>query len=171
MRFKELTRTPESYFALACLVLSALALAFIGALVAEPKVLFGRSLTAIPPSLFPTLVLAALAILSLVLVIALAGNAPDEQTQHGVPGWRRGVAFFGMMTFYALAMTPFGFLIASAISMAAMAWLTGNRSVWQIAVLSIAAPALLYLAATRLLAVSLPELNAIELFYARMIPR
>ena len=44
MRFKELTRTPESYFALACLVLSALALAFIGALVAEPKVLFGRSL-------------------------------------------------------------------------------------------------------------------------------
>ena len=163
-------RTPECYFTIGCLVLSGLGLIFMGALVAEPKVLFGRSLTAIAPSLFPTLVLAALAVLSLILVGLLALAAPDDGSVDGIQGWRRGAVFFGIMTFYALAMTPFGFLISSAIAMTAMSLLTGNRVIWQIALLSLAGPALLYLGATRLLAVSLPELNTIELFYARMIP-
>jgi putative tricarboxylic transport membrane protein len=39
----------------------------------------------------------------------------------------------------------------------------------QTAILSLTGPVLLYLAATRLLAVSLPELNVIELAYARML--
>lgn len=164
-------KTPEGYFTFACFVTSGLALLFIGSLVAEPKVLFGRSLTAITPSLFPSIVLGALAALALLLTIQLARRSPEVQALGGPSGWRRGAVFFGIMTFYALAMKPLGFLISSAIAMTAMSVLTGNRSVWQIALLSVGGPVLLYLAATRLLAVSLPELNAIELFYARMIPR
>jgi len=45
----------------------------------------------------------------------------------------------------------------------------GNRSPVQIALLSVLSPVLVYLAATRLLAVSLPELNANELLYSRLL--
>ena len=164
-------KTPEGYFTLACFVASGLALAFIGSLIAEPKVLFGRSLTAITPSLFPSIILGALAALALILTFQLARRSPEILAMGGQSGWRRGAVFFGVMTFYALAMKPVGFLISSAIALTAMSVLTGNRTLWQIAILSVGGPVLLYLAATRLLAVSLPELNAIELFYARMIPR
>jgi putative tricarboxylic transport membrane protein len=73
------------------------------------------------------------------------------------------------MTFYALVMEPFGFLISSIMAMVLLSLQMGNRSVWQIALLSCLSPILLYLAATRLLAVSLPELNLIELAYARLL--
>ena len=55
------------------------------------------------------------------------------------------------------------------ISMAVIAWLVGNRSVVQIIFMSVVSPIALYLVATRLLAVSLPELDFIELFYSRML--
>jgi len=166
----ELRRTPENYFTLTCAVLGLIAFFCIGWLVATPKVLFGRSLTAIPPSLFPQLVLGTLSILSFALAWRIHRSPPDESIPSGIYGVGRGAAFFGVMTFYALTMTPFGFFISSALSMAAMSVLTGNRTIWQIALLCLIAPPLLYLAATRLLAVSLPELNAIELFYARLLP-
>ena len=47
--------------------------------------------------------------------------------------------------------------------------LVGNRSPLQIGLVSIASPILLYLLATRLLAVSLPELSAIEFAYSRLL--
>lgn len=166
----ELRRTPENYFTLTCAILGLLAFLCIGWLVAEPKVLFGRSLTAIAPSLFPQIVLASLTILSFLLAWQIHRSEPDGSIPSGIYGLQRGAAFFGCMTFYALTMTPFGFLISSAISMAALSVLSGNRTVWQIVLLCTVSPVLLYLAATRLLAVSLPELNAIELFYARILP-
>lgn len=158
---------PEVYFTATILLVAALALAFIGSLVAEPKALFGRALSAIPPTLFPTLVLAALVILAALLLVLLLRNPTTIYNLTGLEGWRRGALFFGIMTVYALSMAPFGFLISTAIATVLMSLLTGNRSIWQIAVLSVGGPVLLYLAATRLLAVSLPELNTIELFYAR----
>jgi len=47
--------------------------------------------------------------------------------------------------------------------------LLGNRHWVQIALLAVIAPVCLYLIATRGMLVSLPELNAIELFYAQLI--
>lgn len=87
----------------------------------------------------------------------------------GLQGWRRGAVFFGIMTLYGLTMAPLGFLISSAMATALLSVLIGNRRPWQIVILSLIGPMLLYLAATRLLAVSLPELNAIEMFYSRVI--
>jgi putative tricarboxylic transport membrane protein len=166
----ELRKTPENYFVLTCLVLGVLAFLCIGWLVAEPKLLFGRALTAITPALFPKIVLATLSILSLLLAIQIHRSPQDDAIPSGIYGLARGAAFFGLMTVYALTMTPFGFLISTAIAMVSISLLCGNRTIWQIALLSTLAPALLYLAATRLLAVSLPELNIIELFYARLLP-
>lgn len=44
--------TPETVVLAVLLVLSLLGLAFMGSLVAAPKLLFGRSLSALAPSLF-----------------------------------------------------------------------------------------------------------------------
>lgn len=168
MKKSGLQKTPEAFFTLFCVGLAGLSLAFIGSLVAAPKLLFGRSLTAIPPSMFPVIVLGLLLVLSLALLVLHFRNPPEiDDGPNGLEGWRRGAVFFGIMTLYALTMVPLGFLISSAITTALLSWMIGNRVIWQIAILSLVAPILLYLAATRLLAVSLPELNAIELFVAR----
>lgn len=169
MRFT-LRATPEVVVLAVLLVLSLLGLAFMDALVAAPKLLFGRALSAVAPSLFPSIILSMLAALCAVLLFLLnleGGRANQGGPSHGE--WRRGAVFFGIMIFYALTMQPFGFLISSALTAALMSWQMGNRSVVQTVLLSLVAPVLLYLAATRLLAVSLPELNVIELAYARLL--
>lgn len=76
---------------------------------------------------------------------------------------------FAVMLFYALAMAPIGFFFSSALSLAAVAWLAGNRSILQIVAVSVISPIALYLISTRGLAVSLPELSSIEFFYARLL--
>lgn len=162
--------TTEQRVVVALFASALLAVVFMNSLVAPPKTLFGRSLTSIAPSLFPVLVLSILAALS-ALYFGWRVKNPDPEPEEGLPehGLVRGAMLFGLMTVYALLMEPFGFWLSSAISLAALSWLAGNRVVWQITVLSTVGPAMLYLAATRLLAVSLPELNTIELFYARVL--
>ena len=49
----------------ALLVLSLLGLIFISSLVAPPKLLFGRALSALAPSLFPSIIFALLGIMTL----------------------------------------------------------------------------------------------------------
>ncbi len=163
-------QTTEQRLVAALCLSAVLAVVFMGALVAPPKTLFGRSLTAISPSLFPLLVLSVLGALS-AMYFAWRVRNPDPEPEEALPehGLKRGALLFGLMTLYALLMEPIGFWLSSAISLALLSWLAGNRTLWQIAALSVVAPALLYLAATRLLAVSLPELNTIELFYARVL--
>lgn len=164
------TMTPEFSVTLAFLVLSSLALIFIGSLVAPPKLLFGRSLTAIAPGLFPTLVLSAMAGLSAALLaLRLRRHERDPDEGQVFRGWERGAVLFGLMTLYALTMHPFGFLISSFLAMVSISILMGNTSVIQVGVISLIGPVALYLAATRMLAVSLPELSAIEFAYARVL--
>jgi putative tricarboxylic transport membrane protein len=163
---------PEVLTIAVLLVTSILSLVFINSLVEPPKLLFGRSLTAIAPSLFPVIILAALAGLCaiLMLMMRMAGaETADSVEDLSASEWRRGMAFFAIMICYALTMAPFGFLISSAIAMIAMSLLMGTRSIPQLLSVAVGGPILLYLAATRLLAVSLPELNAVEIFYSRLL--
>jgi putative tricarboxylic transport membrane protein len=166
----KLKLTPELAVVTVLMVLAALSVAFIGSLVAPPKILMGRSLTAIPPSLFPLIVLSILAVLCAGYLYWRSQNADvGEIGSFNMEGWDRGAALFGLMLFYALTMQPFGFLISSAITMALISWLAGNRTIWQIAALSLIGPPTLYLLATRALAVSLPELSTIEFAYSRLL--
>lgn len=165
-----LRATPEVAVLVALLVLSLLGLVFMDALVAAPKLLFGRSLSALAPALFPSIILSSIALLCAVLLFLL--NLEGTSSESEIPDqaeWRRGAVFFGIMTLYALTMQPFGFLVSSAVAVSLLTWQMGNRSVVQAVLLALVAPALLYLGATRLLAVSLPELNLIELAYARLL--
>lgn len=166
----KLRATPEVIFIAVLMVLAALSVAFIGKLVAQPKVLFGRSLTAIPPNLFPIMVLSLLALLCAAYLVWRSRNSdPEAFDSFSLEGWERGVALFGLMTFYALTMEPFGFLISSTITLMCISWLAGNRTLWQIVCLSVVGPPILYLTATRVLAVSLPELSVIEFAYSRLL--
>ncbi|MDV7143891.1 tripartite tricarboxylate transporter TctB family protein [Tropicimonas sp. TH_r6] len=155
----------------ALMVASVLSLIFMNSLVAAPKVLFGRSLSAIPPSLFPSIVLVLLAGMCAATLIIVRTRITHSilEDRMGRTEWLRAVILFGIMTLYAMTMVPFGFLISTAIATALIALQMGARSVLQIGLVSFLGPVLLYLAATRLLAVSLPELNTIELFYADML--
>lgn len=161
----------ERAFLLALCVLAALAVGFMGYIVEPPKVLLGQMLTAISPSLFPSIALSVLALLSGGMFLFFRPDAVEEEVA-GPTDWRavwRGVQLFLFMLFYALAMEPLGFFLSSFITIVLVSLLTGNRSVLQIGGLALIGPAALYLMATRLLAVSLPELNAIELFYAQVL--
>ena len=161
--------TAEAWLTGGLALLGILGTVFMSFLVAAPKVLFGRSLTAIPPSLFPTLVLVTLGVLACLLLYSLRKTLLSEVSKSFEEGAAvRVVLLFAVMLFYALCMAPIGFFLSSALSMAVVAWLAGNRSIPQIVVVSLFSPIALYLVATRGLAVSLPELSSIEFLYARI---
>ena len=162
-------KNAENLFAAVCLVLSVLALAFSGWLVGPTKMLFGEPLTAITPGIFPRIVIAFLAVLSILHLVLAARKNEDYEDEVGIVGWRRGIVFFGILTVYGLILEPVGFIISSALTLTVLSWYVGNRSIIQIALVATISPVLLYLAATRLLAVSLPELNFIELAIARIL--
>jgi len=162
--------SPDMVIVAILLLAAALSALGLGSLVAQPKTLFGRSMTAISPTLFPSIVLWFLVILCVLFLIQRIGNATAAAADdYSLRGWRAGLVFFALLTFYALTMVPLGFLVSTALTLAALSILVGNRSLIQIVILSLAAPVLLYLAATRLLAVSLPELDMLEFFYARLL--
>lgn len=162
--------TAETYSLIVILVAAVLSLIFLGSLVATPRALFGQSLSAIAPSLFPSIVLTILSALCIATLILFKAD-PTEQVEERLnrEQWQRALVFFGIMILYGLTMVPLGFLISTAIATTLISLQMGSRSVWQIGGVSLVGPVLLYLAATRLLAVSLPELNAIEIAYSRLL--
>ena len=164
-------RVPADVLVAAVLLATAsLSVLFLGSLVAPPKTLFGRSMTAIAPSMFPSIVLSMLVVLcALFLALRIREAIAEPLASQGAEGWREGISFFTLLTFYALAMAPLGFLISTSLTLAAISWLVGNRSMIQIVILSLASPIALYLIATRFLAVSLPEQDFIERLFARLL--
>lgn len=170
MTRKNMLLSPEVLTLNALMVASVLSLIFMNSLVAAPKVLLGRSLSAIPPSLFPTIVLALMALMCMGALLMIRKHlTPEPNMGMGRYEWLRALIFFGIMILYGLTMEPFGFLISTAIALSLISLQMGSRSPIQIGLVSLAGPVFLYLAATRLLAVALPELNAIELFYAQLL--
>lgn len=162
---------PGVLVATALLVLSALSLLFMSNLVAAPKLLFGRALTAIAPTLFPYIVLGTLFVLSAIFLVRCLFD-PERlwlRSAASENNYAKGLVLFAIMLFYALTMNVFGFLASSALSLGMIAVLVGSRNPLQIALTMSLPPIMLYLAATRLLAVALPELSPVEFFYANLL--
>jgi len=145
-------------------------------LVAAPKLLFGRSLSAIAPSLFPYVTLSLIAGFSFFVIVfsgfgllsrkKLADQNEITTESDNDSSWLRTAGFFIILTGYGLLLKPAGFLISSFLVISATSLLLGNRNWLQIILLALLAPVCLYLLATRAMLVSLPELNQIELLYA-----
>lgn len=200
----------ELLFSLASGLAALAAIVAMPNLVAKPKLLFGRSLSAMEPTLFPyitlTLIL-ALSILTAIFALIAArslstrasstahdlsdntepasetprdestytgsthtGTASPEFALEDKPVFRVAV-FFIMLVAYGLLLKPVGFLISSCIVLTVISLLLGNRNWLQIIAFAVLSPVCLYLLATRILLVSLPELDVIELFYAGIINR
>lgn len=150
-------------------------------LVAAPKLLFGRSLSAIAPSLFPYITLSLIAALAALLFLiswiadrrvtkTTPRKAESEAAHEEInTGLASTAVFFVLLTGYGLLLKPLGFLISSFLVISATSLLLGNRNGLQILLLAVLAPICLYLLATRAMLVSLPELNQIELLYANAI--
>jgi len=170
----------ELLFGLASGAAAIAAIAALPSLVAKPKMLFGRSLSAMEPSLFPYITLTLIAVFSILLVlfssVALkrTPNNADSKTNTLTLTERpmfRVTVFFVTLVAYGLLLKPVGFLISSFLAISVLSLLLGNRNWLQILLFAILCPACLYLLATRGMLVSLPELDAIELFYANIINR
>ncbi len=153
-------------------LLAMAALYALPSLVAKPKMLFGRSLSAMEPALFPKIVLVfiivlsiALAIPSLIKLFQTSGEAEAETESTTL----KKAAFFFILVSYGLLLKPLGFLITSFIVLTVISLLLGNRNWIQIFLFSLLSPVCLYLLATRGMLVSLPELNPIELLYAKLL--
>lgn len=170
MKLRPVHTTPETLTTLALLIGSILSLVFMNSLVAAPRALFGRSLSAIPPSSFPTITLTLMAILcATALFLIMTGTVAEQTTKMERAEWVRAILLFGILVLFALTMAPFGFLISTSVAITLISLLMGGRSPIQIGLVAVLGPVCLYLAATRLLAVSLPELVAIDVFYARTL--
>ena len=169
MKLKPMLKTPETLTTLVFLIGSVLSLIFMSSLVAAPRALFGRSLSAISPTMFPSIALAIMAVLcAIAVVLIMTGTVAEQSARMERAQWVRAFFLFAIMTLYALTMSPFGFLISSVIAISLISVLMGARSPIQIGLVAAIGPVALYLAATRLLAVSLPELVPIDTFYARI---
>lgn len=148
-------------------------IAFMEALVAKPKMLFGRSLSAIEPTLFPLIAMGMMILFCAVFFIQAyrhsATGLTDTEEAAAETDWLRVGSFFLVLFFYAMAFDRLGFLTSTFTTMVALSLLVGNRHYGQIVLFSFALPLAFYLVATRLLLVSLPELGFIELAIARIL--
>jgi len=169
MNSKRFTFSAETITIITLMVAAVLSLLFLNALIAQPKALFGQSLSAISPALFPSIVLVILALFcAITLLMFTATEEPEFVEKLTKTQWGRAFFFFGVLILYGLTMVPFGFLISTALVTTIISLQLGSRSVLQIVGVALVGPIALYLMATRLLAVSLPELNAIEFAYIRL---
>jgi len=168
----------ELLFALASGLAAVAALVALPALVAKPKMLFGRSLSAMEPSLFPKITLILIVVMACLLVpLAIRGMLRTRESigneTHSLPLTEKPAfkvtVFFIVLVAYGLLLKPAGFLISSFLVISTLSLLLGNRNWIQIFLFASICPVALYLLATRGMLVSLPELNSIELFYANII--
>jgi len=170
----------ELLFALASGLAAIAAIVALPSLVAKPKMLFGRSLSSMEPSLFPYITLILIVAMSCLLlpfaIRAMLRTPQNVEKNTTVVATTekpifKVVVFFITLIAYGLLLKPIGFLISSFLVISTLSLLLGNRNWIQIALFGILCPAALYLLATRGMLVSLPELNQIELFYASIINR
>jgi len=168
----------ELLFALVSGLAAVAAIVALPTLVAKPKMLFGRSLSAMEPSLFPKITLILIVVMACLLVpLAIHGMRQTRDTTENNTSslpvtekpFFKVTVFFFVLVAYGLLLKPVGFLISSFLVISTLSLLLGNRNWIQIFLFASVCPVVLYLLATRGMLVSLPELNAIELFYANII--
>ena len=132
------------------------------------------------PTLFPSIILTLILALSILAAIfaviaykradsTAVGDAASEPVSD--KPFVRVAVFFTTLVCYGLLLEPAGFLMSSFLVITVISLLLGNRNWIQIALFAVVSPVCLYLLATRVLLVSLPELDTIELFYAGLFNR
>ena len=126
--------------------------------VEKPVVVFGQSLNALDPTLFPRLV--ALGIFGLGVWYFVKSFSLQERNRFrdlDRDGWINVAVSLVAFTLYALLMEPLGFILSSVLLVGGLSIFYGVRAPLLIAVVSIGIPVAIYFVFTRMLQVFLPE--------------
>jgi putative tricarboxylic transport membrane protein len=145
--------------AIGFVVLAVLLFLVIPTQIETPLVIFGQSLNALDPKLFPRIVAAGFLILGCVYVFI----SPSMTDENGLAKLNReavlnvsvSVAAFAA---YAWLMEPLGFIPSSALLIGGLSIFYGLRNIAHTQAISLGIPTLMYFVFTRALKVFLPEI-------------
>lgn len=149
----------NSYASILFFALGAFILLVIPSQIDKPLVIFGQSLNALDPTLFPSLV--AVAFLGLGVWGFFESFSMNET--NGLTGLDReaclnvGVTIAALFA-YALLMVPLGFIPSSAFLVGGLSYFYGIRNVPLILVICVGVPTSIYFIFTKGLKVFLPEI-------------
>jgi len=148
----------QSYIALISLTISLAYLVSIPYQIAKPKLLFGRSLMDMGPTLFPQIAAIGLAVASICSLIQGLINPEKNPFRDIIPRARRDISVVIVALFiFASVFEPLGYIIASMFFTAGLSIYLGNRNYLTVIVFSIGVTMAVFLVFTKLLQISLPE--------------
>jgi putative tricarboxylic transport membrane protein len=144
--------------AIILLVFSIIVFILIPYEIEKPRLLTGRSLSGLTPSLFPRLSVVGLFILSVCYLVfsprMVEKNLFKELKAKSLVRVLVTVAVFMV---YALLFEPLGFILSSALVVCALTLYYGNRNILIMLLVVVGAPLAIYFIFTHILQVSLPE--------------
>jgi putative tricarboxylic transport membrane protein len=144
--------------ALFLLIFSVAAYLLIPYQIEKPRMVFGRALMNLDPSLFPRLSIIGLFLLSLwYLTHSFKIQEKNLFRELGKRGLIRVLFTFFVFLGYALLFEPLGFVLASALMVLILTVYFGNRNIFLILAVTVGAPLIVYYLFTKALQVSLPE--------------
>lgn len=155
-------------FTAVVLLLAVLGLVFGGWLIADPLIPLGPDILAMNPRVFPTLILAATALVAFIFLAmegkkgAFSAIRKTRNSAAGSAALYRQVLFIFITVGCALLLTTLGFLTTMFLLMASTSVLVGNRSVFQVLTISLVLPLSFYIIVTHVLRTALPELDIVE---------
>ena len=124
----------------------------------KPRLILGRSLTGLDPALFPRITAGCMLLLSIAYLIQ-SRNMREANHFRGVAlsGYANVAVTVLVLAIYAVLLEPIGFVASSALTVAALTILYGNRNIILIGLTSLGIPLAIYYLCTRFLLVFLPE--------------
>ena len=133
-------------------------LASVSGQIAKPRLVMGRSLTALDASLFPYIALGALLLLSLMFLYrCLKGGQKTQSFDFTLSGFSRTLICLSIFLAYALLMNLVGFITASGLTLFALTTYFGNRN-WILGIgVSVLFPVVIYFLFLHAFQVYLPE--------------
>ena len=139
-------------------ILSLGLLASVSSQIAKPRLVMGRSLTALDASLFPYVALGALLLLSLMFLYrCLKGKQKASSIEFTLAGFSRTFICLCIFLAYALLMNLIGFITASGLTLFALTTYFGNRN-WVLGIgVSVLFPVVIYFLFLNAFQVYLPE--------------
>ena len=139
-------------------ILSLGLLASVSSQIAKPRLVMGRSLTALDASLFPYIALSVLLLLSLLFLHrCLNSNQEAQPFDFTLSGFSRTLICLFIFLAYALLMNQIGFITASGLTLFSLTTYFGNRN-WALGVgVSVIFPVVIYFLFLHAFQVYLPE--------------
>jgi hypothetical protein len=149
----------NTVIAIGFVVLAVLLFLAIPTQIETPLVIFGQSLNALDPKLFPSIVAAGFLILGCVYVVTSLSmndeNGLAKLNREALVNVSVSVAAFAA---YAALMEPIGFVPSSALLIGGLSVFYGLRNILLTLTISLGVPTLMYFVFTRALKVFLPEI-------------